>query len=98
MLDHDAVHPIRAIRYHIPEELVSLLSVKKKSSYCVFEEVTVSNDISLVQAGDHVAILGVDNAALAIKNDDDRCVRRVLELLFIFFRLSRMSFASTTPH
>jgi hypothetical protein len=35
MLNHDAVHPIRAISYHISEELISLMLIKKFYLLCI---------------------------------------------------------------
>ena len=65
--------------------------------YRIFEEIAITNDISLGEGCNKIPVVRVHHVAFAIDYDDYWCVRRILKLLLIFLRDPRRAFSMTIP-
>jgi hypothetical protein len=64
-------------------------------TYCIFEEITISKDITPLDCGYKILVLRINNVAFAIKNYGNRCLGWIFELFLSHFRLLPISEVSS---
>jgi hypothetical protein len=64
-------------------------------TYCIFEEITITKDITPLDRGYKILVLRINNIAFAVKNNGNRCLGWIFELFLSHFWLLPISEVSS---